>query len=143
MAGSRRDRRAKLTPVERERRFAERRAHERVLVNIEVDYRRDDTFLFAYITDLSEMGIFIQTKDPHPPGTRLNLRFRPPGSPELNLEGEVVWVNRYRPGNPDNLNPGMGVQFVGLDPAQQQRVLKLVRTFAYLDDEDDEPIGNS
>jgi type IV pilus assembly protein PilZ len=142
MAAPRRDRRARLTPVERERRFAERRAHERVLVNIEVDYRCNDTFLFAYITDLSAMGIFVQTKEPHPPGTRLNLRFRPPGGPELNLEGQVVWVNRYRPGNPDNLNPGMGVQFVDLDPAQQDRVLQLVRTFAYLDD-DDEPIGNS
>lgn len=112
------------------------------MVNIEVDYRCNDTFLFAYITDLSAMGIFIQTKEPQAAGTKLNLRFRPPGSAEINIEGQVVWVNRYRPGNPDNLNPGMGVQFVDLDPSQQERILQLVRTFAYLDD-DEEPIGNS
>lgn len=125
-----------------DRRVRDRRAHERVLVNIEVDYACDETFLFAYITDLSEMGIFIQTRTPHSAGTRLNLRFRPPGRPELNVEGQVMWVNSYRPGHPDNLNPGMGVQFVDLDPVQQGRVLELVKTFAYLDD-DEKPLGHS
>lgn len=141
-----RDRRSRAATVARRVAAAtarsERRLHERVLVNIEVDYRCDDTFLFAYITDLSAMGIFIQTRDPHPPGTRLNLRFQPPGGPEMNVEGQVVWVNPHRPGNPESLNPGMGVQFVDLEPQQQERVLQLVRTFAYLDD-DEEPLGNS
>ena len=49
--------------------LAERRIHERVLVDLEVDYKADDTFLFAYITDISAMGIFIRTNAPEPPGT--------------------------------------------------------------------------
>jgi type IV pilus assembly protein PilZ len=120
----------------------DRRAFERVLVNIEVDYRCNDTFLFAYITDLSAMGIFVKTTEPLPPGTRLNLRFKPLGGPEINVEGQVVWVNSHRPGDPDNINPGMGIQFVDLDAQTQDRITGLVKTFAYLDD-DESTLGHS
>jgi type IV pilus assembly protein PilZ len=137
------DRRRREQPVSQERRNPhERREHERVLVHFSVDYKCDDTFLFAYITDLSAMGIFIRTAMPHPPGTRLNLHFAPPGSPELNVEGEVVWTNQNRAGA-ESPNPGMGVQFLDLTPAQRDQVMSLVRTFAYLSDDDGEPRGNS
>ncbi len=119
----------------------DRRQHERVLVCMEVDYRCDDTFLFAYVTDLSAMGIFIQTHTPHPPGTFLNLRFRPPGGPQIDVEGRVIWVNQ--PHGAESINPGMGVQFVDLTPAQRDQVMHLVRTFAYLSDEDEQVRGNS
>jgi hypothetical protein len=36
----------------------------------------------------------------------------------------------------------MGVQFVELTPPQREHIVQLVRTFAYLSD-DDEPKGNS
>jgi type IV pilus assembly protein PilZ len=130
--------------VSEERRVdQDRREHERVLVHIEVDYQCDDTFLFAYITDLSAMGIFIRTSVPHPPGTRLNLHFSPPGGRDIDLEGEVVWTNPLRAGDRDSLNPGMGVQFIELTPLQREQIMGLVRTFAYLSDDDGEPMGNS
>ena len=137
------DRRRRALPVPDERRGRERREHERVLVHIEVDYKCDDTFLFAYITDLSAMGIFIRTSAPLPPGTRLNLHFAPAGTVPMDIEGEVVWTNPHRPGKGENLNPGMGVQFVDLTPAQRDQIMTLVRTFAYLSDDDGEPMGNS
>jgi len=139
------DRRRREQPVAHDRRASshERREHERVLVHFEVDYKCDDTFLFAYITDLSAMGIFIRTAMPHPTGTRINLHFAPPGSPELNVEGEVVWTNQNRAGQAESPNPGMGVQFLDLTPAQRDQVMSLVRTFAYLSDDDGEPRGNS
>ena len=121
----------------------DRREHERVLVSFEVDYKCDDTFLFAYITDLSAMGIFIQTDKPHPPGTNLNLRFQPPGGQQIDVEGRVIWVNRPRSGKAESLNPGMGIQFVDLTPTQRDQILGLIRTFAYLSDDDDLIIGNS
>src|SRR5687767_13094624 len=94
------DRRSDFQPVVEDRRTgADRRQFERVFVDLEVDYKCEDTFLFAYITDISAMGIFIQTNSPEPAGTRLNLRFTPPGlDAPLELEGEVIWVNPYRPG---------------------------------------------
>lgn len=138
------DRRRRALPVPEERRArADRREHERVLVNLEVDYKCDDTFLFAYITDLSAMGIFIQTDLPLPPGTNLNLRFQPPGGPQLDIEGRVIWVNRPRNGRSESLNPGMGVQFMDLTASQREQILGLVKTFAYLSDEDDFFVGNS
>lgn len=141
------DRRRSMTPVAVDaRRGVDRRTHERVLVDIEVDYRADDTFLFAYITDISAMGIFVRTNNPEPEGTRLNLCFRAPpelGGQLIEVEGEVIWINPFRPNEPTR-QPGMGIQFVDLTPQQREVVLRMVRTFAYLDDDDGgQTVGNS
>jgi type IV pilus assembly protein PilZ len=112
---------------------SDRRTAPRVLVDLEVDYASEDNYLFAYITDISETGIFVRTTSPEQPGTRLNLRFRPDGSSvQIEVEGEVIWVNPYRPGAPDNLHPGMGIRFYELDDELRDRLLELVRRFAYL-----------
>ena len=120
----------------------ERRAAQRILINLEVDYACEDTFLFAYITDISALGIFIRTTSPEQPGTHLNMRFTLPGDEEaLEVEGEVIWINSFRPGDYNNLNPGMGVQFIDLERQQKRRIRLLVRTIAYLEDQpgDDAP----
>jgi type IV pilus assembly protein PilZ len=136
------ERRKRKTAVAQDRRGGrERRVHERVAVCLEVDYRCDDTFLFAYITDMSAMGIFIQTTSPKSPGTLLNLRFRTQDGERLDVDGRVIWVNQ--PHGADSINPGMGVQFVELTPAQRDRILGLVRTFAYLSDDEEKIRGNS
>jgi type IV pilus assembly protein PilZ len=122
--------------IEEDRRLGrDRRQWERVLVDLEVDYRSDDTFLFAYITDISAMGIFVRTTTPEPVGARLNLRFNVPGQGMLELEGAVIWINPFRPGDRENLNPGMGVQFIGLGPEQRKVLRETIKTFAYLDGE--------
>jgi type IV pilus assembly protein PilZ len=112
---------------------SDRRAAPRVLVDFEVDYASEENYLFAYITDISETGIFIRTTTPEKAGTQLNLRFRlGDASPQIEVEGEVIWVNPYRPGSMDNLHPGMGVKFIDLDDELKDRLLELVRRFAYL-----------
>src|SRR5262247_3298251 len=84
----------------------DRRRSPRVLVDLEVDYASEDNYLFAYITDISVTGIFVRTTSPESPGTQLNLRFSPDDSGPIEIEGEVIWVNPWRPGAPDNLHPG-------------------------------------
>jgi uncharacterized protein (TIGR02266 family) len=111
---------------------AERRRSPRVLVDLEVDYASEDNYLFAYITDISVTGIFIRTTSPESRGTYLNLRFSPDDSGPIEIEGEVIWVNPYRPGTPDNLHPGMGIRFAGLEDELRDRLLRLIRRFAYL-----------
>jgi type IV pilus assembly protein PilZ len=106
---------------------ADRRRAPRVLVDLEVDYASEDNYLFAYITDISATGIFIRTTTPEAPGTHLNLRFG-----RIEAEGEVIWVNPYRPGAPENLDPGMGVRFLELDNDIRDQLLELIRRFAYL-----------
>jgi uncharacterized protein (TIGR02266 family) len=115
---------------------AERREWKRVLVDIEVDYGNADNYLFAYIRDISATGIFIRTNSPEKPGTHLNLRFTPRGGAPLELEGEVIWVNPYRPGHSDNLHPGMGIRFLDLNSDQRGQLAHLIKTFAYLDGDD-------
>ena len=111
---------------------AERRRSPRVLVDLEVDYASEDNYLFAYITDISVTGIFVRTTNPESPGTQLNLRFSPDDSGPIEIEGEVIWVNPYRPGAPDNLHPGMGIRFAALDAELRERLCSLIRRFAYL-----------
>src|SRR6476620_7941148 len=84
----------------------DRRRFERFETSISVDYASGDTFLFSYIQNISEMGIFIRSDDPLPVGTLLQLRFTPNGQAPIALDGEVTWVNKYRPFGA-TLNQGM------------------------------------
>jgi uncharacterized protein (TIGR02266 family) len=119
---------------------SERRQWQRILVDLEVDYGDEDNYLFAYIRDISRTGIFVRTNNPEAPGTRLNLRFTPHGSRDpFELEGEVIWINPYRPGHSDNLHPGMGIRFIDLDPDDRARLAEFVKTFAYLSDPPEPP----
>lgn len=106
----------------------DRRGHIRYPVELEVDYASGDTFLFSYVTNISEMGIFIRSEHPPAVGTALRLRF---GSSDVELCGEVVWVNPLRLYG-DNPNPGMGIQFTNLTVELREKVVDLVRTVAYL-----------
>ena len=116
----------------------ERRRWQRVLVDLEVDYGDADNYLFAYIKDISATGIFVSTHQPEQPGTSLNLRFTPHGASDpFALEGEVIWWNPFRPGQPDSLNPGMGIRFIGLTDDDRGRLQQLIKTFAVLADEED------
>ncbi len=109
----------------------ERRQFERYETSISVDYSNGETFLFSYIQNISEMGIFIRSDEPLPIGTRLQLKFTPEGQDSIELDGEVTWVNPFRPFG-DNLNPGMGVHFSDLNAEMRERIVSLVRTVAYL-----------
>lgn len=115
--------------------FSDRREHTRYDTSIAVDYASGDTFLFAYLQNISEMGIFIRTNEPLSVGTELRLRFHVDEGDPLVLDGEVTWINPYKHTG-ENLNPGMGVRFKDLTPEGREQVVALVRTVAYLRDED-------
>jgi len=113
---------------------SERRIHERIDVEWSVDCETEQTFLYASITNISEMGIFVATREPLEVGTRLTLRFAMPGeeSPFI-LLGQVQWVNPIRMLS-DNPNPGMGIRFVDLSSESRERIINSVRTIAYVRD---------
>ena len=118
----------------------DRRSTTRVLVDLEVDCEGDGVYLFAISRDLSATGIFVRTLEPMAPGTRVNLRLGGAALDEsvvgrqLTVEGEVAWVNPYRPGALSNLDPGIGVRFVDVDERTRGELVKLVRRIAYIDD---------
>ena len=111
----------------------DRRNFDRYEVEWSVDCIASDTFLFASITNISEMGIFVKTTEPLRPGTRLRLTFAPPGTSSFQLEGTVAWVNPVRD-NGDNPNPGMGIKFINLNMDERERLVEVIRTIAYLRD---------
>lgn len=115
-----------------EKKGRERRQSIRYPTHIQVDYSNGDNFLFSYIENISDMGIFIYSEDPFPVGTELTLRFGPPGQEPLEVRGAVTWVNPVR--QDGNINPGMGVRFEGMTPEIRERLVDLVHTIAYLDD---------
>jgi type IV pilus assembly protein PilZ len=110
---------------------SERRIHDRVAVSWAVDCATDDTFLFAYIANISEMGIFVRTSDPLAVGTPMLLGFAPPACDPFSLRGVVAWVNPMR-ADGDNINPGMGVRFVDLTLEDRERIVGVIRTIAYV-----------
>jgi type IV pilus assembly protein PilZ len=100
--------------------------------DVTVDASDGETFLFAYVANLRELGVFVRSERPLPIGTRLQLAF---AGTDLLLTGEVVWVNPVR--NHDNPNPGMGIRLVGIDLDDRDRLVSLVRAIAYLDEPTD------
>ncbi len=119
-------------------------ARQRPLTSIDVDYQSEDNYLFSYLSDSATIGIFVRTLTPEPLGAGVHVRLVAPERPrasvdraglapsELELEGEVIWVNSYRPSAPDNLHPGMGIRLVELDDATRARLFELVGRFAVL-----------
>ncbi|MDB4931455.1 MAG: hypothetical protein JWM10_3939 [Myxococcaceae bacterium] len=113
----------------------ERRSFVRVdVANWEVDCSDGDIFLYSYITNISEMGIFINSRTPPDLERPVRLRFTAPGEESMDLEGVVAWINPYRPDG-ENLNPGFGVRFTNLAPEQRERLVALVHAIAYLPDD--------
>lgn len=55
-----------------------------------------------------------------------------PATDWIAVEGVVAWVNPLRPGQVDNLHPGMGVRFIDLDDAVRRRLERLITRMAYL-----------
>ena len=113
----------------------ERRSFLRVdVANWEVDCNDGDNFLYSFITNISEMGIFINSRTPPDLDRPVRLRFTVPVQDAMDLEGVVAWINPYRPSG-ENLNPGFGVRFVNLAPDQRERLVDLVHAIAYLPDQ--------
>jgi type IV pilus assembly protein PilZ len=113
---------------------ANRRLSDRIDVSWEVDCETEDTFLYASIRNVSELGIFVLTREPLEVGTEVMLRFSPPGADApFDLKGAVQWINPVRALS-DNRNPGMGILFVDITPEDRERLVEAVRTIAYVRD---------
>lgn len=115
--------------------FLNRRSADRIPVAWSVDCETEDTFLYASIRNISELGIFVATREPLTIGTRVTLRFAPvsDGGNGFVLSGVVQWVNPVRILS-ENRNPGMGIQFVDLTLDDRERLVQAIRTIAYLRD---------
>ena len=76
-------------------------------------------FFTGFSLDISSGGLYISTYDTLPMGASVNVNFDLPGGPVMSLNGLVQWVREYNPAIPD-MEPGIGVKFVGLSDQDQQ-----------------------
>ncbi len=103
-----------------------RRKHPRVPLQLLVQYRFDtfEDFLAEYSVDLSSGGMFVRTTTPREEGSFIYLQFAlRDGLRLIEGLGKVVRVNP--PGDPDRV-PGMGIEFVNLDPDSQALIDEII-----------------
>lgn len=88
-----------------------RRTDPRYARRLDVEITAGQEKRTATTGNISLGGLFIETAQPFPLQTRLQIRFRIPTQPEpIDVSGEVRWIEAGGPGQP----AGMGVRFQGL-----------------------------
>ena len=102
----------------------ERREHGRAPIELQVDYKKLNSFFADYTKNISKGGTFIKTRKPLPEGTRFLFRLVVPGRPvPFELAGLVARVVEEGPaadGARAAEEPGMGIRFVWSDEERRR-----------------------
>ncbi len=99
----------------------DKRRETRVPVELWIEVEREGELYYQRAGNLSVGGAFFVQTIPLPVGTRVALKFELPGEKqEVVCEGDIVSAKEL----------GMGVQFVGLAPADKARLEKVVAKLA-------------
>jgi uncharacterized protein (TIGR02266 family) len=103
---------------------SERRRTNRAPVTVRIAYATVDEMFSEFTRDINEGGLFIETENPHPPGTEVSMQFHLPGSTEIvQTIGRVVRVSNGDAAGP----PGMGLEFDELTPDDRTRIDRIIR----------------
>jgi len=98
------------------KRKAERLHHE-----IPVAYRSVGSFLTDWATNISQGGVFINTRNPLPVGTEVKILIQLPGVQfPSQLEGRVTRITEFD--NHANQVPGMAVEFTAVEEPMRQEI---------------------
>lgn len=103
------------------KRVAARLQHE-----LPVAYRSVGSFLSDWATNISNGGLFINTRKPLPVGTDVKILIQIPGAAfPWELHGRVARVTEFD--NAANMVPGMGVQFTDVDDGRKREIDEFVK----------------
>ena len=103
------------------KRRARRLQHE-----LPVAYRTVGSFLTDWATDISQGGMFINTRKPLPVGTEVKILLQlPTVEAPLGLSGRVTRVSGHGGGAGDV--SGMGIQFTDVDPSRREQLEQIVK----------------
>jgi len=99
---------------------------ERVPVEVNIGANTDSNFYVGFSGEISEGGVFCATYNIQPRGTGMRVLVTLPGNFEKHVNGFVRFVR-----DPMDLTaesePGMGIQFEGLDPEARELILRFIR----------------
>jgi len=107
---------------------ADQRKHPRAPIELQVEYKKLNTFFSDYTKNISKGGTFIKTARPLKVGTEFLFKL---GIPVLDepfaLRGQVAWVNTEETKQkPEVEELGMGIRFLYDDDGQRDRFESLV-----------------
>jgi uncharacterized protein (TIGR02266 family) len=101
-----------------------RRKALRVRADLKVECSDTTSTELGSAEEIAEGGLFLVTERPSAVGTPLCLRLIGDAGEVVEVEGAVVWVRSTRS---DRGPPGMGIEFVNLEPSQREAVAYLVQ----------------
>ena len=106
---------------------SEDRFKQRIPISTAVRIRCDDWehFRTEYAQNISEGGIFIQTREPLSPGTLFHLEMSV-GGEKLLAKAQVIWTKEFS--SRETRRSGMGARFMDLDANTRDLVRKWIET---------------
>lgn len=110
--------------------MAERRQFPRAPLVVKVVNTSTKEFHYFYSRDISQGGMFLETRTPYAIGTEVGLDFILPlqdKKERIGNRGKVARVIEYDRNLKDEQISGMGVEFVGLGSEQIGIIAKYVR----------------
>jgi len=110
----------------------EKRKFVRVPLVVKVTNRTTKEFHFFYSRDISLGGIFLETRDPYTLDTEVELDFFLPvkdRKERITIPGKVARVRVYDILKKDGPMPGMGIEFISVDPASLALIGNFIRDF--------------
>jgi uncharacterized protein (TIGR02266 family) len=107
---------------------ANRRVANRVDVELEITVNSESNFFTGFSENISEGGLFVATYNHKQRGEKVDIELDlPDGGDTIKIQCIVRWTREYNQMCPDMV-PGMGLQFIGLTPLEEDRITHFVRT---------------
>ena len=104
------------------------RDYTRVSIYTKALLKVNNQVIKAYIHDLSDGGIFVESRDPFDIGTAVDLEFTLTGRDEpVKAKGEVKWAIDDRTKCSIDSVPGMGIQFLEISSESKKMISDYVR----------------
>jgi uncharacterized protein (TIGR02266 family) len=100
----------------------ERRAWERIAVNVEVTLTSESQFYAGLTGDISKGGLFLQTYERYVKNHRVSVAFSLPTG-EIRTTGVVRWFREASEGTA----PGVGIEFDNLGEIERRRIENFCR----------------
>ena len=84
-----------------------------------------------FIVNINVLGAYLASDDQPQLGRGVVFRFQPPGNErEVELRGQVAWLNPKQQHPVHSLPPGFGVRFASLSDSARARIEEIVREYA-------------
>jgi type IV pilus assembly protein PilZ len=105
----------------------ERRSSPRADIVIRVNYQTVDSLFSEFARNINDGGIFVETDNPQPIGTSVELEFKLPGADRpIEVIGNVVRSIDADQATPDGI-AGMGIEFENLDSDVRQQINEIIQ----------------